>query len=111
MTWDTYLGDKGTWSVEQRNDKNKVSSLHKPFTECISKGKTSKPYEFGNKVGLITGGRKGNKIILAIRGFIGHPYDGHTIEPLLHQMEDNKKPYRRNLHMTVAARENQRSKG
>lgn len=90
MTWDTYLGDKGTWSVEQRNDKNKVYSLHKPFTECISKGKTSKPYEFGNKVGLITGGRKGNKIILAIRGFIGHPYDGHTIEPLLHQMEDNK---------------------
>jgi IS5 family transposase len=75
---------------QQRIDKNKVYSLHKPFTECISKGKAHKQYEFGNKVGLITGGRKGKKIILAIRGFIGNPFDGHTIAPLLNQMEDNK---------------------
>jgi IS5 family transposase len=39
---------------------------------------------------LVTGGRKGKKIILAIRSFMDNPYDGHTIEPLLNQMEDNK---------------------
>jgi IS5 family transposase len=36
---------------QQKTDKNKVYSLHKPFTECIAKGKAHKPYEFGNKVG------------------------------------------------------------
>jgi IS5 family transposase len=75
---------------QQKTDKNKVYSLHKPFTECISKGNAHKQYEFGNKVGLITGGKRGKKIILAIRGFIGNPFDGHTIEPLLNQMENNK---------------------
>ncbi|MDR0743392.1 MAG: hypothetical protein LBF05_03430 [Tannerella sp.] len=38
---------------------------------------------------MITGGKKGKKIILAIKGFIGNPFDGHTIEPLLHQMKTN----------------------
>jgi IS5 family transposase len=32
---------------------------------------------------LITGGKRGKKIIWAIKGFIGNPFDGHTIEPLL----------------------------
>jgi IS5 family transposase len=75
---------------QQKNDKNKVYSLHKPFTRCISKGKAHKQYEFGNKVGLITGGNKGKKIILAIRAFLDNPYDGNTIEPLLNQMEKNE---------------------
>ena len=33
---------------QQKTDKDKVYSLHKPFTKCISKGKPHKPYEFGN---------------------------------------------------------------
>jgi IS5 family transposase len=74
---------------QQKADKDKVYSLHKPFTKCIAKGKPHKPYEFGNKVGLITGGKKGRKIILAIQAFLEHPFDGHTIEPLLDQMECN----------------------
>jgi IS5 family transposase len=74
---------------QQKKDKNKVYSLHKPFTECISKGKAHKQYEFGNKLGLITTGKAGSKIITAIWGFIGNPYDGHTIEPLLNQMIGN----------------------
>ena len=74
---------------QQQKDTNKVYSFHKPFTKCISKGKPHKQYEFGNKVGLITGGKKGKKIILAIQAFLDNPYDGHTIEPLLHQMESN----------------------
>ncbi|MDR0294964.1 MAG: hypothetical protein LBH91_02075 [Prevotellaceae bacterium] len=39
---------------QEKNDKDKVYSLHKPFTKCIAKGKAYKPYEFGNKVGLIS---------------------------------------------------------
>ena len=69
---------------------DKVYSLHKPFTRCIAKGKPHKPYEFGNKVGLITTGKKGRKIIIAVKAFLGNPFDGHTIEPLLNQVENNE---------------------
>ena len=48
---------------QQQHDKDKVYSLHKPFTRCINKGKAHKPYEFGNKVGIIVTGSKGRKII------------------------------------------------
>jgi IS5 family transposase len=82
---------------QQKTDKNKVYSLHKPFTECIAKGKVHKPYEFGNKVGLITGGKNGKRIILAIKGFLGNPFGGHTIEPLLQQMKTNKIPFPQEL--------------
>ena len=75
---------------QQKEDKNKVYSLHKPFTKCIAKGKPHKPYEFGNKVGLITGGKEGRKIILAIKAFLDNLFDGHTVEPLLNQMDMNK---------------------
>jgi IS5 family transposase len=74
---------------QQKNDKDKLYSLHKPFTKCIAKGKAHKQYEFGNKVGLITTGTKGKKIITAIKAFINNIYDGHTIEPLLLQMSNN----------------------
>lgn len=74
---------------QQKDDKDKVYSLHKPFTRCISKGKAHKQYEFGNKVGVITTGRKGRKIVTAVRAFSDTPYDGHTIEPLLDQMQEN----------------------
>ena len=82
---------------QQKNDKNKVYSLHKPFTKCISKGKPHKPYEFGNKVGLITGGKKGKKIILSVQAFLENTFDGHTIEPLLAQMENNNIPLPKEL--------------
>jgi IS5 family transposase len=71
------------------HEKDKIYSLHKPFTRCISKGKAHKQYEFGNKVGIIVTGAKGCKIITAVKAFIENPYDGHTIEPLLEQMEIN----------------------
>ena len=75
---------------QKKTDKDKVYSLHKPFTKCIAKGKAHKPYEFGNKVGIITTSRKGRKIITAVKAFLGNPFDGHTIEPLLNQMENNE---------------------
>jgi IS5 family transposase len=87
---------------QQKTDKDKVYSLHKPFTRCIARGKPHKPYEFGNKVGLIATGQlvvkskdgkkkaKDRRVIVAIKGFSENPFDGHTIEPLLNQMTDNK---------------------
>jgi len=75
---------------QQKNDKDKVYSLHKPFTKCISKGKPHKTYEFGNKVGLITTGKKGRKVIVAVKAFLENLFDGHTVEPLLNQVESNK---------------------
>ena len=75
---------------QQKDDKDKIYSLHKPFTNCIAKGKPHKQYEFGNKVGIVTEGEKGKKIILAIKSFLDNPFDGHTIEPLLNQMKNNK---------------------
>jgi IS5 family transposase len=74
---------------QKQQDKDKVYSLHKPFTRCNSKGKAHKKYEYGNKVGLIVTGNKGRKIITAVKAFINNPYDGDTIEPLLEQMERN----------------------
>jgi IS5 family transposase len=77
---------------QQQSDKEKIYSLHKPHTKCIAKGKAHKKYEFGNKIGLITGGKKGKKIVLAIKGFTENLFDGHTIEPLLQQMKNNEIP-------------------
>jgi IS5 family transposase len=48
-------------------------------------------------VGLITGGKKGRKIILGIKRFLGNPFDGHTIEPLLQQMKTNELPLPKEL--------------
>jgi IS5 family transposase len=82
---------------QNKNDSGKIYSIHKAFTRCIAKGKSHKQYEFGNKVGLITGGSSGKKIILSISGFIENIYDGRTIEPLLEQMEKNKIPLPKEL--------------
>jgi IS5 family transposase len=76
--------------IEQKKGaKEKIYSLHKPFTKCIAKGKAHKQYEFGNKVGIITTGKPGKMVILAVEGFIDNLYDGDTISPLLKQMTDN----------------------
>jgi IS5 family transposase len=79
------------WQVlnQKRSDKNKIYSLHKPFTACIAKGKAHKQYEFGSKVGLVTTAK--TLIITAIKSFGGNPHDSKTIEPLLDQMESNFK--------------------
>ena len=72
---------------QKRSDKNKIYSIHKPFTSCIAKGKAHKQYEFGNKVGLFTTTK--TLIITAIKAFEGNPHDSKTIEPLLEQVKKN----------------------
>ena len=75
-------------AIEQKKlDKNKVYNLHKPFTSCIAKGKPHKPYEFGNKVGLLINPK--SLVILGIDAFEGNPDHSQTIEPLLNQVKKN----------------------
>ena len=75
--------------AQERLTKDKIYSIHKPYTTCIAKGKAGTPYEFGNKVGMITTAH--TRIVIAIKAFAGNPHDSKTIEPLLQQMEDNKQ--------------------
>lgn len=73
---------------QQRFDKDKIYSIHKPFTACIAKGKAGKAYEFGNKIGLMLNPE--SLVITAIAAFMGNPHDSKTIEPLLQEMEKMK---------------------
>ena len=75
---------------QKRKDKNKIYSIHKPFTACIAKGKAHRQYEFGNKIGLTVS--KKNLIITSIKSFEGNPHDSRTIEPLLDQLKNNNQP-------------------
>jgi len=62
--------------LQEKNDSNKIYSVHAPEVECIAKGKVHKRYEFGNKVGLVTTSR--DNWIVGVQAFHGNPYDGHT---------------------------------
>lgn len=70
---------------QNRNDRNKIYSIHAREVECISKGKAHKRYEFGCKVGMVTSSR--DNWILGIRAHHGNPYDGHTLKESLDQIE------------------------
>jgi IS5 family transposase len=88
--WLTYQDELDFYKgvlAQKRSDKNKVYSLHKPFTACIAKGKAHKQYEFGNKIGIMTTFK--TLIITAVKSFEGNPHDSKTIEPLLTQMQSN----------------------
>ena len=69
---------------QTKADKNKVYSHHEPDVCCISKGKEHKKYEFGNKVSIAYTQNTG--VIVGAMGF-RNEYDGHTLEPALHQHE------------------------
>lgn len=70
---------------QKREDKNKIYSLHEPQTECISKGKEHKKYEFGKKVSIVIGRKTG--IILGALMMEKNDYDGHTLPEALGQFE------------------------
>ena len=65
------------------DNRAKLYSWHAPEVECISKGKSRNPYEFGVKVGLAMT-LKGN-LIVGARSFPGNPYDGHTLHEQIEQ--------------------------
>lgn len=71
--------------AQQRQDKNKLYSIHAPEVSCISKGKTHKRYEFGCKLGVVTTMK--TPFIVGIQAFEGNPFDGHTLSSSIEQAE------------------------
>ncbi len=71
--------------AQQRQDKNKIYSVHAPEVECISKGKAHKRYEFGVKVSVATTSRGGWHV--GAMSCPGNPYDGHTLSDALGQVK------------------------
>src|SRR5262249_34088454 len=67
----------------------KVYSLHAPEVECIGKGKARAPYEFGCKVSIATPATKpkGGQFVLHAQALHGNPYDGHTLGPVIADLE------------------------
>ena len=71
--------------TQKQHDSNKLYSLHAPEVECISKGKSRQPYEFGVKVSVATTHKEG--LVVGMRSMPGNPYDGHTLYEALEQVE------------------------
>ncbi len=72
-----------TGSRKVVDNRAKLYSWHAPEVECISKGKSRNPYEFGVKVGLAMT-LKAN-LIVGARSFPGNPYDGSTLHEQIEQ--------------------------
>jgi IS5 family transposase len=67
----------------------KVYALHAPEVECIGKGKARAPYEFGGKVSVATPASKpkGGQFVLHAKALHGNPFDGHTLGPVIAELE------------------------
>ena len=71
--------------VQKKTDSNKIYSLHEPHTQCISKGKEHKKYEFGSKVSIIT--TKTTGVIIGALNIEKNVHDSKTLEPALEQQQ------------------------
>jgi IS5 family transposase len=82
------LGTSKRIYKQKTKDKNKVYSVHEAEVECITKGKTGKKYEFGQKVSVAATSKGG--WMLGALCVPGNPYDGHTLKA---QMDQVKRLY------------------
>jgi IS5 family transposase len=71
--------------LQKRDTKNKIYSVHAPEVECIAKGKAHKRYEFGCKASVATTSK--SNWIVGAQALHGNPYDGHTLEGAIAQIE------------------------
>lgn len=71
--------------AQQKQDNNKIYSLHEPTTACIAKGKAHKKFEFGSKVSIAVAPRV--NIIVGVKNFNGNPNDTKTLNPALDNIE------------------------
>jgi len=71
---------------QERQDKNKIYSLHEPQVCCIAKGKDHKKYEFGAKAAITM--TKTHCIIVGVKSFSRNEYDGDTLKSILPQVEE-----------------------
>jgi IS5 family transposase len=71
--------------AQKRADSNKIYSLHEPHTQCMSKGKEHKKYEFGSKVSIIT--TKTTGVIIGAINIEKNVHDSKTLQPALEQQQ------------------------
>jgi len=74
---------------QQKNDSNKIYSLHEPQVYCIAKGKEHKKYEFGSKASIAV--TKNSGIIIGALNIRENTYDGNTLSATLSQVESLTK--------------------
>jgi transposase, IS5 family len=57
--------------------------------ECIGRGEARAAYEFGSKVSIATPvtSPKGGQFVLHAKALHGNPYDGHTLGPVIADLE------------------------
>lgn len=63
-----------TAAKNNREGKGKLYAFHTPEVECIGKGKSRQPYEFGVKVGIASTLK--HNLIVGAKAFPGNPYEG-----------------------------------
>lgn len=90
--------------AQKRNDQAKVYSVHEPEVMCIAKGKAGKKYEFGQKVSVAVTSKGG--WLLGAMCITGNPYDGHTLQRQVEQMDRLwiKKPTTQTVHVDMGYR-------
>lgn len=71
--------------AQQKTDSHKIYSLHEPHTQCISKGKEHKKYEFGSKVSITTTKKTG--VIIGAINIEKNVHDSKTLEPAIEQQQ------------------------
>ena len=89
---------------DQRQRGPKIYALHAPEVECIGKGKARTPYEFGCKVVDRDAGHspKGGQFVLHAKALHGNPFDGHTLGPVIADMEKLTGVETRRIHVERA---------
>jgi transposase, IS5 family len=75
--------------------------LHAPEVECIGRGKARSPYEFGCKVSITTPvtAPKGGQFVLHAKALHGNPFDGHTLGPIIADLEKLTGVEVRRIHL------------
>jgi len=71
--------------LQKKADSNKIYSLHEPHTQCMSKGKEHKKYEFGSKVSIIT--TKNTGVIIGAINIEKNVHDSKTLHPAIEQQQ------------------------
>lgn len=71
--------------LQKKDDSHKIYSLHEPHTQCMSKGKEHKKYEFGSKVSIIT--TKTTGVIIGALNIEKNVHDSKTLQPAIEQQQ------------------------
>lgn len=71
--------------LQKKSDSNKIYSLHEPHTQCMTKGKEHKKYEFGSKVSIIT--TKTTGVIIGALNIAKNVHDSKTLQPAIEQQQ------------------------